>query len=418
MALIVCWISRRCWLLSIRNHGHFSNGLTTSATRRLLRKNDPVPVQFFLSRFRLVESTACSRVSLPGRTYTQRSSEAGTKVIFPENNLPSISLNQQEIAVTPSTDIETLPEVQDCEGEPPLLPLEEITEDEAVQITAGPSIPPDSFTLRDYVDHSETLRKLVLLGVDLSKIEKRPNVATFLLKLDFEKDVSKILLFLKDVGLEDGQLGAFLTKNPFILSEDLDNLQKRVAYLSLQNFSKEDIARMVSRAPYLLNFSVERLDNRLGFFQKELGLSVEKTKDLVIRLPRMLTRSLEPIKEILKVCQIELGFRENEIQHIVTKVPKMLTASKKKLTETFNYVHNEIGIPHHLIVKFPQIFNTKLLRLKERHAFLTFLGRAAYDPTQPNYVSLDKLSSLPDEAFCAEVAKASVQEFEQFLKTL
>lgn len=34
---------------------------------------------------------------------------------------------------------------------------------------------------------------------------------------------------------------------------------------------------------------MERLDNRLGFLQKELELSVKKTRDLVIRPPRLLT---------------------------------------------------------------------------------------------------------------------------------
>jgi hypothetical protein len=50
----------------------------------------------------------------------------------------------------------------------------------------------------------------------------------------------------------------------------------RVAYLQSKNFSKADITQMVRNAPFLLNFSVERLDNRLGFFQKELELSVKK----------------------------------------------------------------------------------------------------------------------------------------------
>ena len=52
----------------------------------------------------------------------------------------------------------------------------------------------------------------------------------------------------------------------------------RVAYLLSKNFSKVDIAQMVRNAPFLLSFSVERLDNRLGFFQKELELSVKKVK--------------------------------------------------------------------------------------------------------------------------------------------
>uniref|UniRef100_A0A7M4E339 Transcription termination factor 3, mitochondrial n=1 Tax=Crocodylus porosus TaxID=8502 RepID=A0A7M4E339_CROPO len=300
----------------------------------------------------------------------------------------------------------------------PLSALEEISEEEAVQIVAEPLLPFESFTLRDYVDRSETLTKLVHLGVDLSKVEKLRNAGQLLLRLDFENDIKKILLFLKDVGVEDNQLGPFLTKNPYIFTEDLEALETRVAYLKSKKFGKEAIARMVSRAPFLLMFSVERLDNRLGFFQKELGLSVQKTRDLVSRLPRLLTGSLEPVKENLAVCRIELGFRPNEIQHIALKIPKILTANKKKLTETFDYVHNVMGIPHHILTNFPQVFNSSLLKIKERHMFLTFLGRAQYDPRQPSYISVDKLVSVPSEVFCTEIARASVQDFMKFLKTL
>lgn len=51
-----------------------------------------------------------------------------------------------------------------------------------------------------------------------------------------------------------------------------------MAYLQSKKFSKTDIAQMVRNAPFLLNFSVERLDNRLGFFQKELELNVKKVR--------------------------------------------------------------------------------------------------------------------------------------------
>lgn len=43
--------------------------------------------------------------------------------------------------------------------------LEVISEEEAVQIIAEPLLPIQSSTLRDYVDHSETLAKLVHLGM-------------------------------------------------------------------------------------------------------------------------------------------------------------------------------------------------------------------------------------------------------------
>ncbi|XP_069931432.1 transcription termination factor 3, mitochondrial [Oryctolagus cuniculus] len=330
--------------------------------------------------------------------------------------LPSGIQQSQKTQKLPNLESELSPEGLD--DLPPLSPLQPIPEEEAVQIIAGSPLPPLSFTLRDYVDHSETLQKLVLLGVDLSKIEKHPDAANLLLRLDFEKDIKQILLFLKDVGIEDNELGTFLTKNYAIFSEDLENLKTRVAYLQSKNFTKADIAQMVRNAPFLLNFSVERLDNRLGFFQKELELSVKKTRDLVVRLPRLLTGSLEPVKENMKVYRLELGFKHNEIQHMITRIPKMLTVNKRKLTETFDYVHNVMSIPHHIIVKFPQVFNTKLFKVKERHLFLTYLGRAQYDPAKPNYISLDKLVSIPDKIFCEEIAKASVQDFNKFLKTL
>uniref|UniRef100_A0A1A7XBT0 Transcription termination factor 3, mitochondrial n=1 Tax=Iconisemion striatum TaxID=60296 RepID=A0A1A7XBT0_9TELE len=296
--------------------------------------------------------------------------------------------------------------------------LEEISDEEAAGISIPAGIPPASTSLRDYVDKSETLTKLVQLGVHLWKLEQRPNVGSMLLRLDFNTDVAPRLLFLKQIGVETSRLGYIITHNPFILTANLDNLQARVNYLKSRNFSSETVASMVSRAPYLLSFSVKRLDNRLGFYQHQLKLSAVNTRDIVARLPRLLCGSLEPVKENLKVCEIELGFKENEIQHMVIAVPKVLTANKKKLTQIFDFLHNTMKVPHHLITKFPQVFNTKFLRLRERHLFLEYLEKAQYDPELPNYISLDRLVSLPDETFCNELALATLDDFYLFQKTL
>ncbi|CAJ0952650.1 unnamed protein product [Ranitomeya imitator] len=397
MALSICRRSAGSLLSALRH-------LPVIAPRQL--KTDDL---FSSLPFSVLQSTARRNIFQSWAVCTQSGSEDGVKIPHPESNLPVISQNQQETNVIPR--VERDPEA--LEDVPSLSPLDAMTEDEVAAMIPVPAIPPSSFTLGDYVDSSETLQKLVLLGVDLSKLEKRPNVGTFLLKLDFEKDISKILFFLKDVGVEDNQLGAFLTTNPFILSEDLDNLHKRMR-----------VGEKTNKA-HTLNF-------RILVFSP---FSSHNTRELVTRLPRMITGSLEPIRENLKVFEIEFGFRKNEIQQIALKVPKMLAGNKRKLTETFDYVHNTMGIPHHMITHFPQdpagcnigwaiwllfgqVFNTRLLKLKERHEFLTFLGRGIYDPKEPNYVSLDKLVSMPDQTFCEEIAKASTRDFEQFQKQL
>ncbi|NWI06597.1 MTEF3 factor, partial [Tichodroma muraria] len=143
----------------------------------------------------------------------------------PENNLPSVQQEQAKVETLPVLNAKILDE--DWDDIPPSSALEVISEEEAVQIVAEPLLPIQSSTLRDYVDHSETLAKLIHLGVDLSQVEKRQKAGQLLLTLDFEKDVKKILLFLKDVGVEDNQLGPFLTKNPYILGEDLEALETR-----------------------------------------------------------------------------------------------------------------------------------------------------------------------------------------------
>lgn len=296
--------------------------------------------------------------------------------------------------------------------------LEEISDEEAVSLSVPSAMPPASTSLRDYVDQSETISKLVQLGVQLWKLEERPNVGSMLLRLNFSTDVAPRLLFLKDIGVEDSRFGYIISHNPFILTESLENLHARVNYLKSKKFSAETVASMVSRAPYLLNFNVKRLDNRLGFYQQQLSLSASNVRNIVARLPRLLCCSLEPVKENLKVCEIELGFKENEIQHIVTAIPKVLTANKRKLTQTFDFLHNTMKVPHHLITKFPQVLNTKYLRIRERHLFLEYLGKAQYDPSQPNYIALDRLASLPDETFCTQLALATLEDFYLFQKTL
>lgn len=56
----------------------------------------------------------------------------------------------------------------DLENVPRFSALEEISDEEAIQIVVPHALPPASFSLRDYVDKSETLTKLVQLGTATS----------------------------------------------------------------------------------------------------------------------------------------------------------------------------------------------------------------------------------------------------------
>lgn len=84
----------------------------------------------------------------------------------------------------------------------------------------------------------------------------------------------------------------------------------------------------------------------------------------------------------------------------------------------FDYLHNVIGISHELIVAWPSVLQTRLHLLQARHRFLLHVGRAQYDPTKENYVSLKALVSGKDSEFCRLVAKVPTVELNNFLKTI
>jgi len=137
-----------------------------------------------------------------------------------------------------------------------------------------PALPKKSFSLAPYVNESKTLRSLVMLGVNLSKIEKQDiRVAERIMKLDFEHDVKPVLLFLHQCDVKECDIGECITRNPRLLYESIDDMQVRVNYLESKRFSKDAIATIVSKEPRVLTATTKETDAQLGYLQQEFMLS-------------------------------------------------------------------------------------------------------------------------------------------------
>ncbi|KAG8226869.1 hypothetical protein J437_LFUL006578 [Ladona fulva] len=289
--------------------------------------------------------------------------------------------------------------------------------------TFAPYIAP-TFNIAAYVNKSTTLQELVKLGVDLYKWEKKKGVTEYILKLDFEKDMKPVIRFLHDNRVDADFLGNFLTKNPLIFKEEIENLQVRVNYLESKNFTSEMIGRVISGDPFWLMFSTQRIDRRLGHFQNTFHLSGEEIRRLATKLPRLITYSMNHIKGITFAVKEMMGFSESELKQILLLRPKVWMMKHESLIERFNYVHNEMGVPHEQLAKHPGIFSSRLHRIQQRHKFLDQFvpkppdGKSRYDPKSIGYVSLDSLVAGNDAEFCCNIAKVSVESFNAFLKSL
>lgn len=180
-----------------------------------------------------------------------------------------------------------------------------------------------TFNFAAYVNKSDSLKKFVELGVDLSKLEKRKGIAQFVMKLDFEKDVKKVLLFLHDLGLPADYFGEFITKNPLIFKESIDDLETRIYYLRAKHFTVEDVQRIVVKNPYWLSFTTRRIDARLGWFQKNFGLVGDNIRFLAAKEPKLITYNLEHIKTTTFKIKEEMGFDREERRVLLLGKPKI-----------------------------------------------------------------------------------------------
>lgn len=191
-----------------------------------------------------------------------------------------------------------------------------------------------AFNLAAYVNKSDTLQELVKLGVSLHRVEKKPEVAQFLLGLDFQRDIQPHLLFLTDVGVSPEELGLYISKNPMILRENLDDLTVRITYLRSKRFKSKEIERIVQKNPFWLMFSTPKIDDRLGFFQRQFELSGKETRELAVAHPRIITYSIEHIRKASFTVREEMGMTKQEVKELILKLPKILTMGEYRQSES------------------------------------------------------------------------------------
>ncbi|KAK9687020.1 mTERF [Popillia japonica] len=220
------------------------------------------------------------------------------------------------------------------------------------------------------------------------------------------------------IGLQTVDIANTITKNPFILQQDIEDLKVRINYLLYKKFNEDMILRILCRNPFWLMFSTNRIDRRLGYFQTAFSLCGDEVRTIACKQPKLITYSMQHINLNYFALKEEMGFTKENIKEILIKKPKTFMKNKTNMLKTFDYLVNTMGIPLDMIITWPEILTCREFRLKHRHLFLKTLGRAQYNPKLPNYVSLLTLVSGEDSDFAVEIGKSSLQAYNAFLKTL
>lgn len=275
-----------------------------------------------------------------------------------------------------------------------------------------------SFNLAAYVNQSKTLQELIKLGVSLFDIENTNySAAKYYVNLDFERDCVDHIKFLRGNGLNDKNIGRFISEFPMIFKEDIDDLQIRINYLTAKGFTRKMISSAINKSAVILSLKTKTLDFKLGQLQIELQLPAPVLRNIVVKHPQTVLLPAGQLKLTNFVLKEEFGFNLKEIHKLLEAQPELLDIVRPVLIERLDIIHNDIGLSHETIVKFAGLITGPKLDIKHRADYLKKLNRNQYDPSKPLYVPPSALYDISDEDFCIKYAKTNLDDYKLFLKS-
>jgi len=207
-------------------------------------------------------------------------------------------------------------------------PLDKCTEDIS---DIGPYLTP-TFTFAKYANKSRTIQELVKLGVNLYRFESKPEILQFILGLDFDRDIKPYIRFLHDCGVPPDYLGQFLTKNPHILKEDMDDLYTRIRYLRAHAFTTDMIKIIVCKNPNWLLYSTKDIDSRLSYFQGNFKLNGNQVRLMTVKGPKVVTYKMCHLMRNTLTIKEDMEFDLMQTKTLLLHLPKLWVKSKYVLT--------------------------------------------------------------------------------------
>ena len=283
-----------------------------------------------------------------------------------------------------------------------------------------PAYRPFAYTLAYFVNESIVLQKFIEMGIEIQHWDEDREICEFILKLNFQRDVEPYLIFLHDLGLKIENSAFVILKNPFFLKEKLDSLQTRIRYFESKGFTREKIVAILSKAPKWLTVSTEDMEKSMNWYRKEFNLDDIELVNILMEQPKLCIIRTKLASD-MKFCFKEiLGYSDDRIKSMIKSCPKLFTKEHEKIKNNYYYLTDVMKTKDSNISECPQILFMPLVKLRSRFSFLKHLKRNQFDPTKPNFVSLRDICNdkMNEEIFCKKVAKSTIEEYTNFLKSI
>ncbi|CEF62551.1 LD27042p [Strongyloides ratti] len=271
-------------------------------------------------------------------------------------------------------------------------------------------------SLATYINHLPLLQNLVDIGVDLLDIDTNTKIGKHIVRLNWENDVlPKIKWLVEDVGVDVIELGDYLTRNPYFMLQDLNDMKVRVNYLSIKKFKKNEIAKIITESRYWINNQVQIIDKRLGWLQKTFKCKPVEIRNVIVKEPRVIMYGTGPIQRIVQLLG-ESEFLVYEQRHILLTDPRVFMMDESHIQITLAFCKNQMKLENKQIREYPLVLRCPIAGLKRRHTFLKHLKLAQYNPDEDNCVSLELFLHPSDKVFAEKAGRVTVDVYNNFIK--
>lgn len=281
-----------------------------------------------------------------------------------------------------------------------------------------PAYRPFAYNLAYFVNDNVVLQKFIEMGVAIQHWDLNREICEFILKLNYERDVQPVLIFLHDIGLKSEDYPYVIYKCPDIFKIGLDTLRVRIKYLEEKKFNKENIKNIITKTPTWLRITVEELDAKLGWFQETFHLTASELREIIVTKPKLAILPLKIANDIRFCLKEALLYDDEQIKYMIKIDPKLFTRDYKLIKPNYNYLIDVFKLNDAQIREYPSSLYFPLVYLKSRFAYLRHLNMVQFDPTKPNFISLKDICEHTNETFCKKITKTSLDQFEKFLKTV
>jgi hypothetical protein len=217
------------------------------------------------------------------------------------------------------------------------------------------------------------------------------------------EEIEKRAAFLRSIGLSNDDLRRLFPKMPGLLCLGVDTMASRVDYLASIGV---DVKRVISRIPSLLSLHPERIMKKhVEHLRQYFNIDLSRVARMVTKSPTLIYMDQSHIDEKVEWLK-SLGWSSEEILRALETVPQLASLSlSRQLIPKMRYLVDQLGVDPAKIKLFPTALMYSMQRLHMRLQLVKMMG-------ETERMSTDRVNVLLPSSDAAFISLMGITETE------